>query len=144
MDYKSLLTQMLDSGHLDSAIQMPDANLEQRVPQPSPHDFIPSECDSISESMVPLPKTPEGKRADFWNELSYTSNIDIGSQGATDIKGVFNQPASIPLKSQKLQMKHIVLSEDVPPVLIKQSGKRIESATVEDPFKGTRSEDPLP
>jgi len=143
VDHESLLAQILNNGHLDSVIQVPDTKVES-VPQPSPHDFIPSECDSITENRVPLPKTPERKRTDFWNEVGNTRNIDIGSEGTTVIEGLFNQPASIPLKPQKQRMKQMVLSEDVPPVLIKQSGKRIESTTVDDPFRGNNMEPLLP
>ncbi|KAF8449868.1 hypothetical protein BGX38DRAFT_1269908 [Terfezia claveryi] len=135
MDHESLLAQMLDNEQLNSVVQVLDAKGEESVPQPSPHDFIPSESFSIRENRVTLPKTPEGKRTDFWNEPGYTRNIDIGSEGTPDVGG----PVSISLKPQKPRMKQMVLSEDVPPVLIKQSGKRIESTTVDDPFKGNLS-----
>lgn len=111
-----------------------DTKVEEHTLQLSTRDFILNECDSTKENSVLLPKTPEGKRTDFWNEPGYTGNIDVGSEEATGVEGLFNQAASIP------RMKQMVLSEDVPPALIKQSGKRIESATMDDPFKGNKSE----
>ncbi|KAF8426420.1 hypothetical protein EV426DRAFT_29329 [Tirmania nivea] len=144
MDHESLLAHILDNEHLDSVIQVSGAKVEEHMPQPSSHDFIPSECDIIKKNRVPLPKTPEGKRTDFWNEPGYTGIIDIGFEETTNVEGLFNQLAPIPSKPPKPRMKQMVLSADIPPVLIKQSGKRIESATVDDPFKGYKCKAPLP
>ena len=138
LEERSPLVRILDNERLDGVVQVAVEEVEDCTLQPLPYGCITRESDIIKESRAPLPKTPEGKRTDFWNDTGYTGNVNIGSEEITDIEGLFSHHAPLPSKPLKAQMKQMVLSADVPPVLIKQSGKRIESTTVDDPFKGNQ------
>lgn len=105
---------------------------------PSPQRFTPAEFDHDIESQYQAPKTPVGKRTDFWNEPDYVATQEIASKEGTDVGKFFKNHPQIGGKLQKGRMKQVVLSDANPSVLIKKCGKRIESVVMDDPFKGSR------